>query len=113
MSRVGFDWDRTEEVMLKVDEELRELKEASKNNDKEAIEEELGDLLFAVANLARFVSLCPEDALKKTIDKFQRRFQYIERELPKRGKTLGEASLEEMDMLWEEIKKKDSTKNTK
>ena len=113
VSRVGFDWDRTEEVMLKVDEELRELKEASKKNDKEAIEEELGDLLFAVANLARFVSLCPEDALKKTIDKFQRRFQYIERELPKRGKTLGEASLEEMDMLWEEIKKKDSTKNTK
>ncbi len=66
---------------------------------------ELGDLLFAVANLARFVSLCPEDALRKTIDKFQRRFQYIERELPKRGKKLGEASLEDMDELWEEVKK--------
>jgi tetrapyrrole methylase family protein / MazG family protein len=63
-----------------------------------------------VANLARFVSLCPEDALRKTIDKFQRRFQYIERELPKRGKKLGEASLEEMDELWEEVKKEEKAK---
>ena len=107
VSRFGFDWERTEEVMLKVEEELRELKEASIKNDTAAIEEELGDLLFAVANLARFVSVCPEDALKKTIDKFQRRFLYIERELPKRGKKLGETSLEEMDELWEEIKAKE------
>ena len=104
VSRVGFDWDRTDEVMMKIDEELGELKEASAAQDKRAIEEELGDLLFAVANLARFVSLCPEDALRKTIDKFQRRFQYIERELPKRGLKLGEASLEEMDKLWDEVK---------
>ena len=107
VSRVGFDWERTEEVMLKVDEELQELKEASQAQDKAAIEEELGDLLFAIANLARFVSLCPEDALRKTIDKFQRRFQYIERELPKRGMKLGEASLEEMDKLWDEVKKEE------
>jgi len=107
VSRVGFDWARTEEVMLKVEEELSELKEASLKNDHDAIEEELGDLLFAIANLARFVSLCPEDALKKTIDKFQRRFQYIEQELPKRGKKLGEATLEEMDKLWEEVKEKE------
>lgn len=112
VSRIGFDWARTEEVMLKIDEELRELKEASKNNDKNAIEEELGDLLFSVANLARFVSLCPEDALRKTIDKFQRRFQYIERELPKRGKKLEEASLEEMDKLWEEIKSRESEQDS-
>jgi tetrapyrrole methylase family protein/MazG family protein len=105
VSRVGFDWARTEEVLMKVEEELGELKEASLRNDRAAIEEELGDLLFSVANLARFVSVCPEDALRKTIDKFQRRFQYIERELPKRGKKLGEASLEEMDALWEEVKK--------
>ena len=110
VSRVGFDWERTEEVMLKVEEELRELKEASRIDDKDAMEEELGDLLFAVANLARFVSLCPEDALRKTIDKFQKRFQYIEQELPKRGKKLGEASLEEMDKLWEEVKKKELSK---
>ena len=109
VSRVGFDWDRTDEVMQKVDEELEELKEARLKNDKNAIEEELGDLLFAVANLARFVSLCPEDALKKTIDKFQRRFQYIEKELPKHGKQLGEASLEEMDALWEEVKSKEKS----
>ncbi len=93
--------------MLKVDEELGELKEASRRQDRDAIEEELGDLLFAVANLARFVSLCPEDALRKTIDKFQRRFQYIERELPKRGLRLGEASLEEMDRLWDEVKRQE------
>ena len=105
VSRVGFDWARTEEVLMKVEEELGELKAASRSNDRAAIEEELGDLLFAVANLARFVSLCPEDALRKTVDKFQRRFQYIERELPKRGKKLGEASLEEMDALWEEVKR--------
>ena len=110
VSRIGFDWDRTEEVMLKIEEELKELKEASRINDREAIEEELGDLLFSVANLARFVSLCPEDALRKTIDKFQKRFRYIEQELPKRGKKLGEASLEDMDELWEEIKNKDSGK---
>ena len=107
VSRVGFDWERTEEVMLKIEEELMELKEASMKNDTVAIEEELGDLLFSVANLARFVSVCPEDALRKTIDKFQKRFQYIESELPKRGKKLGEASLEEMDELWNEIKKQE------
>ncbi|MBN1290425.1 MAG: nucleoside triphosphate pyrophosphohydrolase [Candidatus Latescibacteria bacterium] len=109
VSRVGFDWERTEEVMLKVDEELNELKEANLAQNKAAIEEELGDLLFAIANLARFVSLCPEDALRKTIDKFQRRFQYIESELPKRGMKLGEASLEEMDKLWDEVKKEERT----
>ncbi len=110
VSRVGFDWEHTEDVMLKVEEELQELKEASRNHDREAIEEELGDLLFAVANLARFVSLCPEDALHKTIDKFQNRFRYIERELPKRGLKLGEATLEEMDRLWHEVKKQESGK---
>ncbi len=107
VSRFGFDWERSEEVMLKIEEELRELKEASAAADLDAVEEELGDLLFAVANLARFVSVCPEDALGKTIDKFQSRFRYIESELPKRGKKLGEASLEEMDELWEEIKRRE------
>lgn len=107
VSRVGFDWEKTEQVMNKVDEELGELKEARMLNDQAKIEEELGDLLFAIANLARFVSVCPEDALRKTIDKFQRRFRYIERELPKHGRKLGEATLEEMDALWEEVKRKE------
>jgi len=111
VSRVGFDWERSEEVMLKVEEELRELKEASRADDRAAIEEELGDLLFAVANLARFVSVCPEDALRKTIDKFQRRFRYIESELPKRGKKLGEATLEEMDALWDEVKRSEKRRD--
>jgi tetrapyrrole methylase family protein / MazG family protein len=107
VSRVGFDWEHADQVMMKVDEELGELKEARDNNDVAAVEEELGDLLFAVANLARFVSVCPEDALRKTIDKFQRRFRYIEDELPRRGRKLGEASLEEMDELWEEVKREE------
>ncbi len=111
VSRVGFDWERAEDVMRKVDEELGELKEAREKRDQAAVEEELGDLLFAVANLARFVSVCPEDALRKTIDKFQRRFQYIESELPKRGKKLGEASLEEMDELWEQVKREERGEN--
>ncbi|MFC1551809.1 nucleoside triphosphate pyrophosphohydrolase [Candidatus Latescibacterota bacterium] len=113
VSRVGFDWEQSEDVMLKIDEELAELKEAGKLQDRSAIEEEIGDLLFSVANYARFISLCPEDALRKTIDKFQKRFRYIERELPKRGKKLGEASLEEMDELWEEIKRQDSDSDNK
>ncbi|MFC1607106.1 nucleoside triphosphate pyrophosphohydrolase [Candidatus Latescibacterota bacterium] len=110
VSRVGFDWEHTEDVMLKVEEELGELKEASSRRDIDAIEEEIGDLLFSVANLARFVSLCPEDALRKTIEKFQRRFQFIESELPKRGLKLGEATLEEMDHLWDEVKKQEKIK---
>ena len=107
VSRIGFDWERSEEVLAKIEEELAELKEASRQNDTAAIEEEIGDLLFSVANLARFVSVCPDDALRKTIDKFQRRFRYIEQELPKHGKKLGEASLEEMDKLWNEVKGKE------
>ncbi|MFC1538054.1 nucleoside triphosphate pyrophosphohydrolase [Candidatus Latescibacterota bacterium] len=113
VSRVGFDWEKSEEIMLKIDEELAELKKAGRSNDRDAIEEEIGDLLFSVANYARFVSLCPEDALRKTIDKFQKRFRYIEQELPKRGKKLGEASLEEMDELWEEIKQQDTVTKQK
>ncbi len=108
VSRVGFDWEKSGDIMLKIEEELAELKDAGARQDKDDIEEEIGDLLFSVANFARFISVCPEDALRKTIDKFQKRFQYIERELPKRGKKLGDASLEEMDELWEEVKRRDA-----
>ena len=106
VSRVGFDWNDVKGALEKVEEEWGEFKEALQAEDIAQIEDELGDLLFAVANVARFLERCPEDALRKTIDKFERRFRYIEHELEKRHCNLDEASLEEMDELWEEYKRK-------
>ncbi|HRZ86693.1 MAG TPA: nucleoside triphosphate pyrophosphohydrolase [bacterium] len=105
-ARVGFDWKHIDEVMAKVDEELAEVKEALLARKKKAVHEEIGDLLFSVANLSRFLDLDPEDALRNTINKFSRRFKMIERELGRRGKKLEESSLEEMDAIWNAAKKK-------
>jgi len=106
VSRVGFDWNCVDGAMEKVDEELHEFKQAVSSQDVEHMEEELGDILFAVANVARFIEHCPEDALRKTINKFERRFRYLEEELKKRKIRLEDASIEEMDRLWEEYKSK-------
>lgn len=103
-SRVGFDWDRAEDICAKVKEELDEFKKALAKRESRVMEEELGDILFSIANLARFVKVDPEDALRRTIDKFVNRFEYIEMRLKEKGKSLEEASLEEMDRLWEEAK---------
>lgn len=103
-ARVGFDWDHIDPVFAKVLEELKELEEALLSGDQERMESELGDLLFAIVNLGRFLSLTPEDALRKTIARFTRRFSHVEETLHGRGKTLPESSLEEMDELWEEAK---------
>lgn len=103
-SRVGFDWKEAGEVFTKVEEELSELKAAARATDRQRIEEELGDLLFALVNLARFLQVNPEDVLRKAITRFITRFQYIEEAMAERGKDLSEASLEEMDALWEEAK---------
>ncbi len=103
-SRVGFDWKEAGEVFRKVEEELSELKTAARTASLQRIEEELGDLLFALVNLARFLQVNPEDALRKAITRFITRFQYIEEAMAERGKDLSEASLEEMDALWEEAK---------
>lgn len=100
-AKVGFDWERAEEVYAKIEEELRELKEAPE--DERA--GELGDLLFAVVNLARFMKIDPEEALASTNRKFTERFGYIERKLRSQGKTPEQTSLQEMDQLWEEAKK--------
>lgn len=100
-ARVGFDWEKSEEVMLKVEEELQELNNANTQSEKE---EELGDLLFSLVNLARFLKIDPEEALTKTIAKFQTRFTYIEHELAQKGQTPQDATLEEMDALWEKAK---------
>ena len=103
-SRVGFDWNEAQEVLRKVEEELGELKAAMRDQAVERVEAELGDLLFALVNLSRFLAVNPEEALRKTIARFIARFRYIEEELARRGRSLRQASLEEMDALWAEAK---------
>jgi len=105
-AKVGFDWENEDQVWKKVREELEEVREALKGGKQIRREEEFGDLLFALVNYARFLRINPENALRGTIDTFTRRFQYIEQELAKRGKTAHESTLEEMDALWEKAKEK-------
>ncbi|MYF98141.1 nucleoside triphosphate pyrophosphohydrolase [Candidatus Poribacteria bacterium] len=105
VARVGFDWDNISDVVAKVDEELTEVKESLPTNDTEAIEMEIGDLLFAVVNLCRFVDLQAEETLRKSNRKFITRFKRMENELEKQGKTLTEQTLAELDEIWKEVKK--------
>ncbi|TGU71099.1 nucleoside triphosphate pyrophosphohydrolase [Geomonas terrae] len=104
-ARVGFDWEHTDQVFAKVMEELQEFQEAMAAGDQQEMESELGDLLFAIVNLGRFMAIDPEEALRKTIQRFTRRFSHIEDTLHGRGERLQDTSLEEMDRLWEEAKK--------
>src|SRR5205814_6236984 len=99
-----FDWTEVRDVIAKVEEELREIKEAGASQDREMIEDETGDLLFAVVNLARKCKIDAESALQKATDKFVARFNRLEDELKARGKKLGEAELGELDPIWDEIK---------
>jgi tetrapyrrole methylase family protein/MazG family protein len=103
-SRVGFDWSEARQVLQKVEEEFAELRAAMEGQAPERVEAELGDLLFALVNLSRFLAVNPEEALRKTIARFIRRFRYIEEALATRGQTLGKATLQEMDALWAEAK---------
>jgi ATP diphosphatase len=105
-ARVGFDWKRTEPVIDKIEEELSELRAelAVAAIDAERLRDELGDVLFAVANLARHCKVDPEAALRATNDKFERRFRHIERRLAEHGRTPSDATLEEMETLWQEAK---------
>jgi tetrapyrrole methylase family protein / MazG family protein len=105
-AKVGFDWDNEEQVWKKVREELEEVRHALKSRRHDRREEEFGDLLFALVNYARFLKINPENALRHTIDKFIRRFHFIESELAKRGKTVHDSTLEEMDHFWEKAKRK-------
>ncbi len=102
-AKVGFDWENTEQILEKIEEEIGELKEAA-GGDQAHIEEEIGDILFAVVNLARRMDVEPETALKKTNRKFRHRFQFIERSLKKEGNTIESATLAEMDDLWNKAK---------
>ena len=103
MAKVGFDWQNPEEVWEKVMEEIKELKEAK---SPEEIKHEIGDVLIALANLARAYGVDPEEALHQSIDRSIRRFQYIEKKAKEENKDLKEMSLEHMDRLWEEAKSK-------
>jgi XTP/dITP diphosphohydrolase len=100
---VGFDWEYPEQVWEKVQEELAEFK-AEADTDSSKMEDEFGDVLFALINYARFKGINPEDALERTNKKFIRRFQYLETESAKEGKRMGEMSLEEMDVYWNRAK---------
>jgi uncharacterized protein YabN with tetrapyrrole methylase and pyrophosphatase domain len=114
-ARVGFDWRNVDEIFDKLHEEVEELREAirdSRDADPLAeselahrrVREEVGDLLFAVTNIARHLDAEPEAALKLTNRKFRRRFRHIERGLKERGRELGQATIEEMEELWQEAK---------
>ena len=105
-SQVGFDWENTSQVLAKVEEEFKELKSAIEKSEQEKIEHELGDLLFALVNLSRFLKVNPEDALKKATERFEKRFAYIEEEAKRQGKELKDMTLKEMDELWEQAKQK-------
>jgi MazG family protein len=102
---VGFDWPAPEPVWEKVHEELGELAEAVGSGEREAIRHEIGDLLFAVCNLARKLEVDPEDALRLTNRRFRSRFAHVERRLLERGQTASEVGLAELDRLWEEAKR--------
>ncbi len=106
-AKVGFDWQNIEPVIAKIEEELSELKqEINRPHLVQAqVEEELGDLLFAVVNLSRHLKCQPEESLRKANHKFERRFRAVEMKLKQQNKTVEQSSLVEMDMLWDEVKK--------
>lgn len=103
-ARVNFDWTALGDVMAKVEEELQETKEAIQSHQQEMIEDEIGDLLFAVVNLARKCKIDAESAVQAATEKFVARFNRLEDELKKRGRKLGDVELAEMDAIWETIK---------
>jgi XTP/dITP diphosphohydrolase len=102
--QVGFEWDNTEQVKAKVEEEIGELYEAVASGDQDHMEDEFGDVLFALVNYARFIKVDPELALERTNKKFIRRFQQMESMAEKEGKLLHDMNLEEMDALWNKVK---------
>ncbi len=104
-AKVGFDWDNADGAFDKIDEEARELKEAYKSGETEHIKEELGDLLFSVVNVSRFLNVDAEEALTLSADKFLNRFAVVEKLADERGIDMKSSSIEELDRLWDEAKK--------
>jgi MazG family protein len=112
VARVNFDWTELRDVIAKVDEELGELKNAIKAGDQKSVEDEIGDLLFAVVNLARKCKLDAESSLQTATNKFVRRFNLLEDELRARGKKLGEVDLAELDAIWNKVKAENAQRST-
>lgn len=104
-SRLGFDWEHIDGAFAKLEEELQEFSRAYAGGRKKEIKDELGDILFTLVNLSRFLDIDPEDALRKAIDKFARRFQHIEKNLKSHKKSFKDVSLEHMETLWQQSKK--------
>ncbi|WP_405381344.1 nucleoside triphosphate pyrophosphohydrolase [Maribacter sp. LLG6340-A2] len=104
---VGFDWEEPEQVFNKVQEELGELQAEIKSGNNDKVESEFGDVLFSMINYARFLGVNPENALERTNKKFTKRFQYVEAQAAKLGKSLKDMTLQEMDVFWNQAKKND------
>jgi tetrapyrrole methylase family protein / MazG family protein len=105
-ARVGFDWEHADQVLDKVREEIAEFETAFSRKDSQEMEDELGDVFFALVNMARFIEIDPDKALSRAIARFMSRFRYIEKKARESGKDLVEMSLQEMDELWKEAKEK-------
>ena len=103
-SRQGFDWQDITGPLEKVAEEFNELQDAIDNQDMDATEDEFGDLLFTLVNAGRFLKLCPEDALRRSVDKFEQRFRAIESILEDQNRTLAQTTPDELDQLWQAVK---------
>lgn len=103
-SKVGFDWEKKEDVWEKVLEEINELKEIEDSGNKEEMEKEAGDIFFALVNYCRFLKINPENALRYTNEKFIKRFTYVEEKIKSSGRNISESNLKEMDIFWNESK---------
>jgi len=102
--RVGFDWEKAEDVIPKIFEEVEEIKKAMTSQEKEKLKEEIGDLLFTVANFSRKLGINPEEALKLALNKFEKRFKLLEDEVEKRGLSWDSLTIKELDEIWESLK---------
>ena len=105
-AKVGFDWEKKEDVWKKVIEEIEEMHQSEKQETREQLEKEVGDVFFAMVNYARFLNINPEDALRRTNEKFINRFDYVQKKVKETGKAINESNLEEMDKYWNESKKR-------
>ena len=108
-ARVGFDWRRAEDVLAKIDEEVQELRDAIVGKNPQEIHDEIGDLLFSIANIARKLDMNAEEALQSANRKFTRRFEAMERSVRGEGRNLDQLTLEQMDVLWDEAKAAERT----
>ena len=105
-AKEGFDWEQINEVFDKLDEEIKEFKEAVLKKTPADIQSEIGDIIFVITNIAKFYKVDAEEALRSTNNKFIKRFQYIEQKMDEKGKTLKDSPLEEMERYWQEAKNK-------